>query len=51
MSKVFKSIQKGLEEALAHIEGKITLKSEVIKIPESSAEYNAEASRDTRKCM
>ena len=39
MSKLFKGLKKGLEEALAHTEGKITLKSEVIEIPGPPAEY------------
>ena len=42
MSKLFKGLKKGLEEALAHTEGKITLKSEIIEIPEPPAEYSAE---------
>ena len=33
MSKLFKALKKGLEEAIAHEEGKITLKSETIEIP------------------
>lgn len=41
MSKLFKGLKKGLEEALAHAEGKITLKSEIIEIPEPPAEYDA----------
>jgi putative transcriptional regulator len=41
MSKLFKGLKKGLEEALAHAEGKITLKSEIIEIPEPPAEYKA----------
>lgn len=42
MSKLFKGLKKGLEEALAHAEGKITLKSEIIEIPEPPAVYRAE---------
>lgn len=42
MSKLFKGLKKGLEEALAHVEGKITLKSELIEILEPPAEYSAE---------
>lgn len=42
MSKFFKGLKKGLEEALAHSEGKITLKSEIIEIPEPPNEYSAE---------
>lgn len=34
MSKLYKGLKKGLEEALSHAEGKITLKSEGITIPE-----------------
>ena len=41
MSKLFKGLKKGLEEALAYSEGKITLKSEVFEIPEPPAEYKA----------
>jgi len=41
MSKLFKGLKKGLEEALAFSEGKITLKSELIEIPEPPSEYNA----------
>lgn len=42
MSKLFKGLKKGLKEALAYSEGKITLKSEIIEIPEPPAEYKAE---------
>lgn len=42
MSKLFKGLKKGLKESLAHAEGKITLKSEIIDIPEPPAEYSAE---------
>lgn len=41
MSKLFKGLKKGLEEALAYTEGKITLKSEFIEIPEPPYEYKA----------
>lgn len=41
MSKFFKGLKKGLEEALAHSEGKITLKSEIIEIPEPPKEYKS----------
>lgn len=41
MSKFFKGLKKGLEEALAYTEGKITLKSELIEIPEPPSEYTA----------
>lgn len=41
MSRLFKSLKKGLKEALAHTEGKITLKSEFIEIPEPPIQYTA----------
>ena len=41
MSKLFKGLKAGLEEALAHAEGKLTLKSELIEIPEPPCEYKA----------
>ncbi len=41
MSKLFKGLKKSLKEALSHTEGKITLKSELIEIPEPPAEYKA----------
>lgn len=51
MSKFFKGLKKGLEEALAHTEGKITLKSEVIEIPEPPVEYEAkEIKRIRERC-
>lgn len=41
MSKLFKGLKKGLEEALAFSEGKITLKSELIEIPGPPDDYTA----------
>lgn len=41
MNKLFKRFKKGLEEALAHTEGKITLKSKVIKTWETPTAYRA----------
>lgn len=49
MSKLFKGLKKGLTEALAYSEGKITLKSEVIEIPEPPAEYSANDIKRIRK--
>jgi putative transcriptional regulator len=49
MSKLFKGLKSGLKEALAHTEGKITLKSEIIEIPEPPAEYNAKDIRRIRE--
>ncbi len=42
MSKLFKGLKKGLKEALAHAEGKITLHSELIEIPAPPEEYKAD---------
>ena len=42
MSKFFDDLKEGLEEALAHTQGKITLKSEIIEIPDAPIEYKAE---------
>ena len=41
MSKFFKGFKEGLEEALAYTEGKITLKSELIEVPEPPSKYKA----------
>ncbi len=49
MSKLFKGLKKGLEEALAFSEGKITLKSEFIEIPEPPSDYNADEIRRIRE--
>lgn len=49
MSKFFKDLKKGLEEALAHTKGKITLKSEFIEIPEPPAEYKPKEIRKIRE--
>jgi len=49
MSKLFKGLKKGLEEALAYTEGKITLKSEIIEIPEPPLTYKAKDIRKIRE--
>lgn len=49
MSKLFKGLKKGLEEALAYSEGKITLKSELIEIPEPPEEYKSDDIRRIRE--
>ena len=49
MSKLFKGLKKGLEESLAHVEGKITLKSEAIEIPERPVEYSAKEIKRIRE--
>lgn len=47
MSKLFKSLKKSLEEALAYAEGKITLKSEIIEISVLPAKCSTEDSKST----
>jgi hypothetical protein len=43
---LFKKLKKGLEEAIAHEKGKLTLKSEIIEIPESAkAETNSKSTK------
>lgn len=49
MSKLFKGLKKGLEEALAYSEGKLTLKCEFIEIPEPPLEYKAKDIRRIRE--
>ena len=39
MGKLYKDLKKGLKEIIAHKEGKITLKSEIIEIPEPPKAY------------
>lgn len=41
MGKFFDDLKEGLEEALAYTQGKITLKSEIIEIPDAPTEYKA----------
>jgi putative transcriptional regulator len=45
MSKHFEKIKTGLEEAIAHKKGKITLRTEIIDIPEPPADYSAKEIR------
>lgn len=49
MSKLFKDLKKGLEEALEFSKGKITLKSDVIEIPEPPSDYTAQDIRRIRE--
>ncbi len=49
MSKFFDKIKKGLEDAVAHKEGKITLRTEIIEIPEPPAPYSAKEIRKIRE--
>ena len=49
MSKLFKALKEGLEEAIAHDQGKIKLKSEFIEIPKPPAKYKAEEIKKIRE--
>ena len=49
MSKLFKGLKKGLKDALAFSERKITLKTELIEIPEPPSDYNADDIRRIRE--
>lgn len=49
MSKFFKGLKEGLEEALAYTEGKITLKSELFEIPEPPSSYQAKEIKKIRE--
>jgi len=39
MSKLFKALKKGFEEAIAHDQGKLNLRSEMIVLPEPPVVY------------
>lgn len=45
MSNFFEKIKEGLEDAISHQKGKITLRTEIIEIPEPPAEYSAKLRR------
>ncbi len=49
MSKLFKKLKEGLEQAVAHKQGKISLKTEDIVIPEPPVPYNAEEIKKIRE--
>ena len=49
MSKFFKDLKKGLEDIVAHKKGKLTLRSELVEIPEQPAEYKAKDIKNIRK--
>jgi putative transcriptional regulator len=48
MGKLYKDLKKGLEEIIAYKEGKITLKSEIIQIPEPPKAYTAKEIKKIR---
>ena len=41
MSKFYEKLKEGLEDVLAHKKGRITLRSEIVEIPEPPAQYKA----------
>jgi len=41
MSRFYEKLKEGLEDVLAHKKGKITLRSEIVAIPEPPAQYKA----------
>lgn len=45
MNKIFEGLKDGLEEAIAHQQGKINLRTESIEIPEPPKMYKAKANR------
>src|ERR1700733_13714572 len=49
MSKLFKALKAGLEEAIAHEQGKLDLRSEIIEIPEPPAQYKAKEIKKIRE--
>lgn len=49
MSKLFKGLKAGLEEAVAHQQGKLNLRSELIEIPEPPKSYKSKAIKGIRE--
>lgn len=49
MSRFYEKLKGGLEEVLAHKKGKITLRSEIVEIPEPPAEYTAKDIKKIRE--
>jgi len=49
MSKLFKKLKKGLEEAIAYEEGKLTLTSKIVEIPEPPTKYKAKEIKKIRE--
>ena len=49
MSKFFKKLKAGLEEAIAYEQGKLDLRSEIIEIPEPPAHYKAREIKKIRE--
>ena len=51
MEKLFKDLKKGLKEVIAHKQGKIALKSNLIEIPESSKDYGPRKIKTLKKSI
>jgi putative transcriptional regulator len=49
MGKLFKELKAGLEDAIAHKKGKLSLRSEFIEIPEPPAQYKAREIKKIRE--
>lgn len=49
MSKFFKKLKAGLEEAIAYEQGKLDLRSEIIEIPEPPSHYKAREIKKIRE--
>src|SRR5436853_1340155 len=49
MSKLFKKLKAGLEDIIAHQEGKISLRSENIELPEPPVVYKAQEIKRIRE--
>ena len=48
MGKLFEELKQGLQDIIAHQEGKLTLKSEFIEIPEPPKEYGPKKIKNIR---
>ena len=48
MGKLFEELKQGLQDIIAHQEGKLTLKSEFIEIPEPPKEYSPKKIKNIR---
>ncbi len=49
MTKLFKILKKGLEQAIAHDQGKLELRSELIELPEPPTSYRAKEIKKIRE--
>src|SRR5437762_3377377 len=49
MTKLFKGLKKGLEEAILHKKAKLDLRSQLLEIPEPPAEYKPKQIKKIRE--